>query len=199
MPAWITSLLRLEVSVPMPSAASSTSTSRPAWASARATAMPTTPAPTTTQSSCSISPSAGCSQAPARAQRKGPAAQGGPTGWSREVQPVHSRGPNHQATARRDIMQRRSCLAGAAAALAAPFAAPPIAAAQGSRVLKFVPDADLASLDPVWTTSYQTRDHGYMVYDTLYRQDSKFGPAPQMLERALAEDPARLSEPDCTT
>ena len=50
MPAWITSLLRDDVSVPMPSAASSTMTSRPARASARATAKPTTPAPTTTQS-----------------------------------------------------------------------------------------------------------------------------------------------------
>ena len=50
MPAWITSLLRDEVSVPMPSAASRTITSRPASASARATARPTTPAPTTTQS-----------------------------------------------------------------------------------------------------------------------------------------------------
>ena len=40
MPAWITSLLRDEVSVPMPSAASSTITSRPASARARATARP---------------------------------------------------------------------------------------------------------------------------------------------------------------
>ena len=36
MPAWITSLLRDEVTVPMPSAASSTITSRPACASRRA-------------------------------------------------------------------------------------------------------------------------------------------------------------------
>src|SRR5579875_3953102 len=54
MPAWMTSLLREEVSVPIPSAASSTITSRPASASARATASPTTPAPTTTQSTLSM-------------------------------------------------------------------------------------------------------------------------------------------------
>ena len=54
MPAWITSLLREEVTVPMPSAASSTITSRPACASRRATASPITPAPMTTQSTLSI-------------------------------------------------------------------------------------------------------------------------------------------------
>src|SRR5689334_11901105 len=50
MPAWITSLLRDDVSVPMPSAASRMITSRPARASARAAAKPTTPAPNTMQS-----------------------------------------------------------------------------------------------------------------------------------------------------
>src|SRR5580658_594974 len=53
MPAWITSLLREDVSVPIPSAASRMITSRPVIASARATASPTTPAPTTTQSTSS--------------------------------------------------------------------------------------------------------------------------------------------------
>src|SRR5512144_829440 len=50
MPAWITSELRLLVSVPICPCRSSTSTSRPVRASARAHASPTTPAPTTTQS-----------------------------------------------------------------------------------------------------------------------------------------------------
>src|SRR5665213_1785175 len=54
MPAWITSLLREEVTVPIPSAASSTITSRPACASRRATARPMTPAPMTTHSTLSI-------------------------------------------------------------------------------------------------------------------------------------------------
>ena len=39
--------------------------------------------------------------------------------------------------------------------------------AQG-KVLKFVPEADLRSLDPIWTTAYITRNHGYMVYDVLF-------------------------------
>jgi hypothetical protein len=54
MPAWITSLLRDEVSVPTASAASSTTTSRPPSASARATASPMTPAPTTMHSTESM-------------------------------------------------------------------------------------------------------------------------------------------------
>src|SRR5580698_9270786 len=54
MPAWITSLLRDEVTVPIPSAASRMMTSRPACASRRAIARPITPAPTTTHSTLSI-------------------------------------------------------------------------------------------------------------------------------------------------
>jgi peptide/nickel transport system substrate-binding protein len=51
-------------------------------------------------------------------------------------------------------------------------------------VLKFIPQSDLAILDPVWTTAYVTREHGYMVFDTLYGQSGQkngFRPEPQML------------------
>jgi peptide/nickel transport system substrate-binding protein len=54
--------------------------------------------------------------------------------------------------------------------------------AEATRVLKFVPQADLASLDPIWTTSYQTRDHAFMVYDTLFGLDDQFRPQPQMVD-----------------
>lgn len=81
-------------------------------------------------------------------------------------------------------MKRRQVLGGIAAALAAPR----IVQAQAKRVLKFVPDADLAVLDPVLTTSYQTRDHGYMVYDSLYAQDDQYRIRPQMAEGHLTED-----------
>jgi peptide/nickel transport system substrate-binding protein len=57
------------------------------------------------------------------------------------------------------LMRRRALLAAGAAMLAA---------AQGSRVLKFIPQADLAILDPIWTTAYVTRNHAYLVFDTLY-------------------------------
>ena len=53
-------------------------------------------------------------------------------------------------------------------------------AAQAQRVLKFLPQADLATLDPVWTTADVTRNHAHLVFDTLYGQDNNFQPQPQM-------------------
>src|SRR4051812_26529083 len=75
---------------------------------------------------------------------------------------------------RRDVL--KSTLAGVAAALAAPN----IVRAQTQRVLKFLPQADLAVLDPVWTTADVTRNHAHLVFDTLYGQDNNFQPKPQM-------------------
>ena len=57
-------------------------------------------------------------------------------------------------------MKRRDVLATAAAA-AASLSAP--ARAQQRKVVKFVPQADLALLDPVFTTGLVTRNHGFMV------------------------------------
>ncbi len=79
-------------------------------------------------------------------------------------------------------MQRRSFLAAGAAAIAAPLAAPSVARAQASTTLKFIPQADLTVLDPHWTTAYVTRNHGYLVFDTLYGQDSSYAASPQMVE-----------------
>jgi peptide/nickel transport system substrate-binding protein len=78
-------------------------------------------------------------------------------------------------------MLRRRLLGAGAAGLAG-LAAPRIGRAAAGGVLKFVPQADLASLDPMWTTSYVTRNHGYMVYDTLYGLDEQYRPRPQMVE-----------------
>ena len=75
-------------------------------------------------------------------------------------------------------MKRRILLGTAAAALAMPR----IGRAADQSLVKFVPQADLASLDPVWTTSYVTRNHGYLVYDTLYGLDEQYRPQPQMVE-----------------
>src|SRR5271154_4184585 len=54
--------------------------------------------------------------------------------------------------------------------------------ARAETVLRFVPHADLRILDPVWTTGYITRNHGYMVYDTLFALDDQLKPQPQMVE-----------------
>ena len=55
--------------------------------------------------------------------------------------------------------------------------------AQGQKVLKFIPQADLRILDPISTTAYITRNHGYMVYDTLFATDAKFQVQPQMVDK----------------
>ncbi len=72
---------------------------------------------------------------------------------------------------------RRHLIAGASATLALPS----VVRAAAATTLKFIPQVDLAFLDPVWTTANVTRGHGYMVFDTLYGQDGSFTPQPQML------------------
>src|SRR5688572_31795542 len=60
--------------------------------------------------------------------------------------------------------------------------------AQG-KVLKFIPQADLRILDPIATTAYITRNHGYMVYDTLFAINDKFEVKPQMVgKHELSKD-----------
>jgi peptide/nickel transport system substrate-binding protein len=85
-------------------------------------------------------------------------------------------------------MRRRGFLSATAIGLALPR----IARAAETRTLRFVPQADLAVLDPVWTTAYQTRDHAFMVFDTLFGQDADFTPQLQMLESAAPEDDGLL-------
>ena len=50
-------------------------------------------------------------------------------------------------------------------------------------VLKLIPQGDLRILDPIATTAYITRNHGYMVYDTLFATDAKFRIQPQMVDK----------------
>ena len=57
------------------------------------------------------------------------------------------------------------------------------AQAQQQKTLKFIAQADLKILDPIATTAYITRNHGYMVYDTLFAMDSKFEIKPQMVDK----------------
>nr|WP_232480985.1 ABC transporter substrate-binding protein [Roseomonas sp. KE2513] len=86
-------------------------------------------------------------------------------------------------------LHRRSFLA-TSITLAAPLPAP--AQTGRARVLKFVPQANLTSLDPVWTTANVTRHHGYMVWDTLYGLDASNEAQPQMAEGHVVEDEGRL-------
>jgi peptide/nickel transport system substrate-binding protein len=85
-------------------------------------------------------------------------------------------------------LKRRDVLRDAAGSLAAaPLAAPRIVRAASQTTLTFVPQADLAILDPVWTTATVTRNHGFLVFDTLFGQDETFKPVPQMAEGVSAD------------
>ena len=82
-------------------------------------------------------------------------------------------------------MKRRAFMTAAAAA-ALPLARPAIGA--NAKTLIFVPQANLTSLDPVWTTATVTRNFSLMVYETLYGRDQAFNPQPQMVEGHTIDD-----------
>ncbi|WP_270934802.1 ABC transporter substrate-binding protein [Falsiroseomonas oryzae] len=79
-------------------------------------------------------------------------------------------------------MHRRSLLAGSAGLALAPFGAPAIAQPARAATLRFVPQANLTALDPIWTSAIVTQMHGYHVYDTLYALDARLRPQPQMAQ-----------------
>src|ERR671915_1667078 len=49
-------------------------------------------------------------------------------------------------------------------------------------VIRSVPIGSLKVLDPIWTTAYITRNHAYMVWDTLFALDANNEPQPQMVD-----------------
>jgi peptide/nickel transport system substrate-binding protein len=83
-----------------------------------------------------------------------------------------------------DRISRRQVVRGAAAAAAATtLGAPSVRAQKDTRTLHFVAEADLKVLDPIWNTAYITRNHGYLVYDTLFGTDENGQVKPQMVDR----------------
>ena len=86
-------------------------------------------------------------------------------------------------------MHRRTLLATLAAT---PLATPAILRAQSQTTLRFIPQSDLTALDPVWTSVYVTRNHAYLVFDTLYAQDSAYRIHPQMAEGHTTENDGKL-------
>ena len=56
-------------------------------------------------------------------------------------------------------------------------------AVQAETVLRIVMNSDLKILDPIWNTAFVIRDHGYMVYDTLFATDAEGEIRPQMVDR----------------
>jgi len=70
-------------------------------------------------------------------------------------------------------------------ALSAALPSPLLAA---SKTITAVMHSDLRVTDPIVTTAYITRDHGYMVYDTLLATDSSFKIQPQMADWKVSDD-----------
>ena len=82
-------------------------------------------------------------------------------------------------------MHRRTLLKTGLATLAAP------ALAQPARTLRFVPQADAAILDPMITTGLVNRNHGFLLFDTLYGVDAQGAVQPQMVDGHTIEDAGR--------
>jgi peptide/nickel transport system substrate-binding protein len=78
-------------------------------------------------------------------------------------------------------MKRRTLLQTAAAG-GALLAAPRLSLAQNTRVLRFIPQANLSSLDAVAGTQYVVRNAAVMIWETLYGVDSTNTAKPQMAE-----------------
>jgi len=88
-------------------------------------------------------------------------------------------------------MHRRAFMIGAAAALAGTKSLAQPAIGGKTRTIIHVPQANLTSLDPVWTSALVTRNFANMVYETLYGRDEELNPRPLMLEGDLVEDGGR--------
>src|ERR1051325_10645309 len=56
------------------------------------------------------------------------------------------------------------------------------ALAQKKVVIRSIPIGNLKVVDPIWTTAYITRNHAYMVWDTLFALDANNEPQPQMMD-----------------
>ena len=76
------------------------------------------------------------------------------------------------------LTTRRSVLGTAAAAA---VARPGLVRAQSATTLRFIPVIDLTSIDPIFSPAQVARNHGYMVYDTLYGMNSALEVSPQMV------------------
>ena len=84
-------------------------------------------------------------------------------------------------------MRRRELLKAAGASLAV-IAAPRIGRAERTSKLVFAPSSDLSLLDPVVTAFRPTRNHAYLVFDTLYGIDRSWMAQPQMVEGHQIEE-----------
>ena len=78
--------------------------------------------------------------------------------------------------------------AGAIAAVTGTIMAGMTTAAEAQKTLRVVMHSDLKIVDPIWTTAYIVRNHGYMIYDTLFAQDANGVIQPQMADKYTVSD-----------
>ena len=83
---------------------------------------------------------------------------------------------------------KRPTIASAALSVLALSAALTSQAFAAGKTITAVMHSDLRVIDPGFTTAYITRDHGYMVYDTLLATDSSFKIQPQMADWKVCDD-----------
>src|SRR6187431_2345694 len=74
----------------------------------------------------------------------------------------------------RKVILAATCV-GSLTAVAAP--------AMAQTTLRVVMHSDLKIVDPIWTTAYIVRNHGYMIYDTLFATDANGEIKPQMVDK----------------
>jgi len=99
-------------------------------------------------------------------------------------------------------MLRRSLVTALTAAglLAAALATAPAHAQGAAKTLRFVPHANLTVLYPTWTTAYVTRNHAYMIYDTLFAVNQKGEIKPQMVDKYTTSKDSKVPGPSpCAT
>jgi peptide/nickel transport system substrate-binding protein len=80
-------------------------------------------------------------------------------------------------------LMRRAGLAGVALTSVMALSTP-----VSAETLRAVMHSALRVLDPIMTTAYMSRNHGYMIYDTLFALDAEFQPQPQMVDSWTVSD-----------
>ncbi|SFD77745.1 ABC transporter substrate-binding protein [Salipiger profundus] len=84
----------------------------------------------------------------------------------------------------------RSLLKSCRTALCVAALSVPVAGAlpASAETLRVVMQSGLRITDPIMTTAYLTRDHGYMIYDTLLGLDEDYNIKPQMADWTVSDD-----------
>src|SRR6187455_1523551 len=89
------------------------------------------------------------------------------------------RAPGRQGMGKRTLGLLVACVLGAIGA----------GSASAQTTFRVVNHSDLKILDPIWTTAYIVRNHGYMIYDTLFALDGNLEVKPQMVDTWKVSDP----------